>query len=145
MDLWIVWLVAGLALVIAELVTGTFYLLVIGIGAFAGAAVAWFEGGVISQAIVSGLVAVVGAYLVHLWHSKQPKTREGSNFLDRGQPVVLEGWSNETSRIARVTYRGSTWDARLARPEERPVPGSTLYIQGQDGSTLVIAATPPAP
>ena len=117
----------------------------IGIGAFAGAAVAWFEGGVISQAIVSGLVAVVGAYLVHLWHSKQPKTREGSNFLDRGQPVVLEGWSNETSRIARVTYRGSTWDARLARPEERPVPGSTLYIQGQDGSTLVIAATPPAP
>ncbi|HUL55687.1 MAG TPA: NfeD family protein [Usitatibacter sp.] len=145
MDLWIIWLVAGLALVIAELVTGTFYLLVIGVGAFAGAAVAWSGGGLVAQAVVSGLIAVAGAYVVRLWHSKQPKTREGSNFLDRGQPVVLEGWANETARIARVKYRGTTWEARLARPEEHPSPGATLYIEGQDGNTLVIAANPPAP
>jgi membrane protein implicated in regulation of membrane protease activity len=144
MDLWIIWVVAGLALVIAELVTGTFYLLVIGLGAFAGAAVAWFDGGFITQAIASGLVAIAGAYLVHLWHSKQPKTAEGSNFLDRGQPVVLEGWANEAARIARVKYRGSTWEARLAHPEDRPSPGSTLYIEGQDGNTLLIAGSPPA-
>lgn len=144
MDLWLIWVVAGLALVIAELVTGTFYLLVIGVGAFAGAAVAWFEGGFISQAIVSGLIAIAGAYVVHLWHSKQPKAPEGSNFLDRGQPVVLEGWANETANIARVKYRGTTWDARLSRPDERPTPGTTLYIEGQDGNTLVIAGTPPA-
>jgi len=144
MDLWIIWVVAGLALVIAELVTGTFYLLVIGLGAFAGAAVAWFEGGFITQAVVSGLVAIAGAYIVHLWHSRQPKTAEGSNFLDRGQPVVLEGWANEAARIARVKYRGTTWEARLARPDERPSPGSTLYIEGQDGNTLLIAGTPPA-
>jgi membrane protein implicated in regulation of membrane protease activity len=144
MDLWIIWVVAGLALVIAELVTGTFYLLVIGIGAFAGAVAAWFEGGLVAQSIASGLVAVLGAYLVHIWHAKQPKTREGSNFLDRGQAVVLEGWSNEAARIARVKYRGSTWEARLSHPEEQPSPGSTLYIEGQDGSTLLIAATPPA-
>ena len=144
MDLWIIWVVAGLALVIAELVTGTFYMLVIGIGAFAGAVVAWFEGGFVTQAVVSGLAAVAGAYIVHLWHSKQPKTAEGSNFLDRGQPVVLEGWSNEAARIARVKYRGTTWEARLSRPDEQPAPGSTLYIEGQDGSTLLIAGTPPA-
>ena len=144
MDLWIIWVVAGLALVIAELVTGTFYLLVIGIGAFAGAVVAWFEGGFVAQSIVSGLVAVAGAYVVHIWHARQPKAPEGSNFLDRGQPVVLESWSNETARIARVKYRGSTWEARLSHPEERPSPGATLYIEGQDGSTLLIAATPPA-
>jgi len=144
MDLWIIWLVAGLALVIAELVTGTFYLLVIGIGAFAGAVVAWLDGGLVTQSIVSGLIAVAGAYVVHLWHAKQPQTAEGSNFLDRGQPVVLEGWSNESARLARVKYRGSTWEARLAHPEDRPAPGSTLYIEGQDGSTLLIAATPPA-
>ncbi|MFZ3322676.1 MAG: NfeD family protein [Usitatibacter sp.] len=144
MDLWIIWVVAGLALVIAELVTGTFYLLVIGLGAFAGAAVAWFEGGFVAQSIASGLVAVAGAYFVHLWHSKQPNEPEGSNFLDRGQPVVLEGWANETANIARVKYRGTTWDARLSLAGERPAPGSTLYIEGQDGNTLVIAATPPA-
>ena len=38
---YILWAAAGLALVIAELVTGTFYLLVLGIAALAGAAVAF--------------------------------------------------------------------------------------------------------
>ena len=32
MEHWLVWTVAGFALVIAELVTGTFYLLIIGAG-----------------------------------------------------------------------------------------------------------------
>ena len=58
--------------------------------------------------IVGGVVAVAGAWLVHLWHVAAAATsREGSNFLDRGQPVVLEGWANETANIARVKYRGS--------------------------------------
>jgi membrane protein implicated in regulation of membrane protease activity len=137
--------VAGFVLVIAELVTGTFYLLVIGLGAFVGALVAWFGGVVVAQALVAGVVAVVGGVMVHRWHARQPPTPHGSNFLDRGQPVVLEGWANETARIARVKYRGTTWDARLVRAEDRPAPGSTLYIEGQDGNTLVVAAAPPAP
>jgi len=146
MDLqtWLVWAVAGFALVIAEMVTGTFYLLVIGIGAFAGAVAASLEAGFVIQALVAGVVAVVGAWIVHSWHARQPATPQGSNFLDRGQPVVLEGWANETANIARVKYRGSTWEARLAQPGERPTPGTTLYIEGQDGNTLLVAAAPPA-
>ena len=143
-ETWLVWAVAGFVLVIAELATGTFYLLVIGIGAFAGAIVAWAGAGFIVQALVGGVVAVVGAWVVHTWHARQPVSPQGSNFLDRGQPVVLEGWANETGNIARVKYRGSTWEARLARPGERPAPGTTLYIEGQDGNTLLVAAAPPA-
>jgi membrane protein implicated in regulation of membrane protease activity len=41
MDLWLLWLIAGFVLVIAELLTGTFYLLVIGAGAFAASLAAW--------------------------------------------------------------------------------------------------------
>lgn len=144
MDLSLVWLVAGFALVIAELVTGTFYLLVIGAGAFIAAMIAWFGAGLVVQSLVGGVVAVFGAVLVHRWHARQPATPQGSNFLDRGQPVVLEGWANETAHIARVKYRGTTWDARMARADERPAPGTTLYIEGQDGNTLVVAAAPPA-
>jgi membrane protein implicated in regulation of membrane protease activity len=143
-ETWLVWAVAGFVLVIAELATGTFYLLVIGIGAFAGAIAAWAGAGFIIQALVGGAVAVAGAWVVHTWHARQPSTPQGSNFLDRGQPVVLEGWANETANIARVKYRGTTWEARLARPGERPAPGTTLYIEGQDGNTLLVAAAPPA-
>ena len=66
-----------------------------------------------------------------------------SNLLDRGQPVVLEGWTNESAGIARVRYRGASWDARVAGEGSRPEAGATLYIEGQEGSTLVVAAAPP--
>ena len=142
MELWLVWIVAGFALVIAELVSGTFYLLVIGVGAFAGAVVAWMGGNLLVQAAIGGIIAIGGAVAVHHWHSRQ---RIGdptqSNFLDRGQPVVLEGWANETANLARVKYRGTSWDARLASGA-RPAPGTTLYIEGQEGNTLVVAVAP---
>ena len=64
-------------------------------------------------------------------------------FLDRGQPVVLDGWANENAGIARVKYRGSTWDARVAASADRPPVGSTLYIEAQEGTMLVVAAAPP--
>jgi len=144
MELWLIWLIAGFVLVIAELVTGTFYLLVIGIGAFVGALVAWLGGNEIVQAAAGSIVAVAGTVLVHHWHERNRPGKPGEgNFLDRGQPVVLEGWSNESSRIARVKYRGASWDARLARTDERPAPGTTLYIEGQEGNTLLVATAPP--
>ena len=144
MELWLMWIVAGFVLVIAELATGTFYLLVVGVGAFAGALVAWAGGNEIVQALAASIVALAGAFFVHSWHMRnraaQPK---GDNLLDRGQAVVLEGWVDENARIARVKYRGAWWDARLNRPEDHPSPGSTLYIEAQEGNTLVVASAPP--
>ena len=58
MELWLVWTVAGFALVIAELVTGTFYLLVIGLGAFAGAIAAWMGLNLVLQAGVGSVIAL---------------------------------------------------------------------------------------
>ena len=144
MEIWLMWVVAGFVLVIAELVTGTFYLLVVGIGAFAGAIVAYAGGNVLVQALVASFIAVAGAFLVHRWHTKAHGADAGrANFLDRGQPVILEGWVDENARVARVRYRGAGWDARLVKPEERPAPGSTLYIEAQDGNTLLVASVPP--
>ena len=145
MELWLIWTVAGFALVIAELVTGTFYLLVIALGAFAGALVAYLGGNEMVQAVVGSVVAIGGAIAVHHWHSRRRQADKGhANLLDLGQPVVLESWANESAGIARVKYRGTSWDARLASTSPRPEPGSTLYIEGQDGGMLIVAATPPA-
>jgi membrane protein implicated in regulation of membrane protease activity len=142
-ELWLLWLIAGFVLVIAELITGTFYLLVIGLGAFAGAVAAWTGAHVMVQAVASGAVAIGGAWAVHHWHARQRPNVPGDNLLDRGQPVVLESWANEAAGIARVRYRGTSWDARMARHGERPLPGTTLYISGQEGNELVVATVPP--
>jgi membrane protein implicated in regulation of membrane protease activity len=144
-ELWLVWVVLGFVLVIAEMLTGTFYLLVIGVGAFVAAAVAWMGGNELVQAVVGGGVALSGAwYVSHLRHAGRADLNREDNFLDRGQPVVLEGWANEAAGLARVRYRGSSWDARLAAGATRPAPGSTLYIDAQEGNTLVLVAAPPA-
>jgi membrane protein implicated in regulation of membrane protease activity len=145
MELWLIWIVAGFVLVIAELVTGTFYLLVMGLGAFAGAFVVWLGGNTLLQAVAASVVAIAGAMMVHHWHAAHRKQDEGhANFLDRGQPVILEGWVDEKGRIARVKYRDASWDARLSRAEDKPPPGTTLYIEGQEGNTLVVATAPRA-
>jgi membrane protein implicated in regulation of membrane protease activity len=144
MEAWLLWLVAGFVLVIAELVSGTFYLLVMGLGAFAGAAGAWLGWHVTAQAVVAIAVGLAGAWAVHRYHARRPRTPHADNLLDRGQPVVLEGWANESAGIARVRYRGTSWDARIADRAARPAPGATLYIAGQDGNQLVVAASPPA-
>ena len=95
------------------------------------------------QAIVGCGVAFGGCWWVHAWHEKKRRLDEGhANFLDRGQPVVMEGWSNEAASLARVKYRGTSWDARVPAGI-RPVPGATLYIASQDGQTLVLAEVPP--
>jgi len=144
MEQWLVWVIVGFVLVIAEVVTGTFYLLVIGLGAFAGAVLAWLGANELVQAAIGGAVAIAGAVFVHHWHGRNRADGKDSNLLDRGQPVVLEGWTNESARIARVKYRGALWDAKLVRPEDNPPPGSTLYIEGQDGNTLMVGSAPPA-
>ena len=143
MEMWVLWVIVALVLVIAELVTGTFYLLVLGVGAFASALVSWAGGNALVQAIAGGGVAIGGALLVHHWHESHRKADEGrANFLDRGQPVVLEGWANEAAGLARVKYRGASWDARVAAGS-KPVPGATLYIDAQEGQTLVVSEVPP--
>ncbi len=144
MDAWLLWTIVGFVLVIAELVTGTFYLLVLGVGAFAAALAAYAGGNVLVQAAVGSAVSLGGAWFVHHWHEAHRKADEGrSNFLDRGQAVVLEGWANEPAGIARVKYRGASWDARVAEPALRPPPGSTLYIDAQEGNLLVVVTSPP--
>jgi membrane protein implicated in regulation of membrane protease activity len=143
METWLLWAVVGFVLVIAELLTGTFYLLVIALGFFAASACAGLDANFLVQAIVGCAVALVGGWLVHHWHESQ-RTKDGgkSNVLDRGQAVVLEGWSNESAGIARVRYRGTSWDARVPAGEH-PQTGTTLYIDGQEGSMLLLAATRP--
>ena len=145
MDLWLFWTIVGFVLVIVELVTGTFYLLVLGLGAFAAALAAYLGANMVVQSVIGGGVSIAGAYFVHSWHQANRKNdgNAQSNFLDRGQPVVLDGWANENAGIARVKYRGALWDARLTVAAERPTPGSTLYIEGQDGQLLLVAAAPP--
>jgi membrane protein implicated in regulation of membrane protease activity len=133
---YIIWILAAIALVIIELLTGTFYLLVLGLAAVAGAALAWFGLSFSAQAIVAAIVGVLGVVLVHRYRVSTGQTATSINAIDVGQRVTIESWVNETEGLARVHYRGTLWDAKVMGEHGT---GTTFYIRGVEGSTLHIA------
>ncbi len=140
---YLIWLIAGLALIIIEVMTGTFYLLVLGIAAFAGALAAYFGAGAFMQVTCAGILAVIGLFAVHRWHQSRPATQPQDRSLDIGQVVTLESWLDRNSKRVRVKYRGSTWDAELVGDANAQL-NDTLFICGVHGSELHVSRSPSA-
>src|SRR3970282_2232889 len=105
MEAYLIWLLAGLALVIAELVTGTFYLLVLGVAAFGAGAAAWLGGGFPLQVITATAVAGVGVYLVHAYRARN--AAQQMQPIDAGQPASFESWVDQAAGLARGGHCGA--------------------------------------
>ncbi len=134
------WIAAGVA-VAAELATGTFYLLMLGVAAFGAAAIAGFGQPFHVQSIVAFIVAAAGCYGVHAWRAKHSTQQMPS--IDAGMPASFENWTDAAARLARVRYRGASWDARVEGADALE-PGTTVYVLATDGNTLKVAKTRPA-
>ena len=130
------WLVAGAAVAL-ELMTGTFYLLMLAIGMSAGALAAHAGAGLNVQLLVATLVA---AGTVGAWHfirsRRPPELPAGANRdvnLDIGQTVLVEAWKPDGT--ADVQYRGARWTAVSAGA--LPTPG-LHRVREVTGSRLVV-------
>lgn len=136
MDNHLIWLLAGFALIIAELVTGTFFLLVLGISALAGGAMAWLGQGFWPQALVAAALAVAGV----VWVQRHPRSGGGKPMasLDVGQAVTVDHWTDRAGGRARVRYRDTLWDAVV----EGATQGDVFYISAIDGNTLTVSCRP---
>lgn len=140
MELWVWWLIAGIALVVAELASGTFYLLVLGAAALLGAVVAYAGGAFVWQTIAAGTLALAGVFYIRSRRSALGGPDMPS--LDVGQVVTLEIWVNQADARARVKYRDTLWDAiveGVPGRDFRGEAGETFYITAVDGSTLRVA------
>jgi membrane protein implicated in regulation of membrane protease activity len=147
MEPYLIWIIAGFALVIIELITGTFYLLVFGLAAFVGALATWLGAPFLVQIVAAGIAAGVGAWIVHRWHARQHKEGGQANAIDIGQSVTMESWVNKAGGVMRVRYRGTDWDARVADNDSAAAgatPGTMLYILAQEGHTWVVGTQKPA-
>ncbi len=134
------WAIVGLLLITLELLSGTLYLLVFGMAALAGAFAAYLGGDFWLQCLVSGAAAIMGIYLLRWWRASHPREAAGSNDLDRGQIVQMDSWIDRAAGMARVKYRGATWDARV---EGEYRDGDVLRIRGQENGVLNVGVNPP--
>ena len=138
--LW--WLAAGL-LVAAELATGTFYLLMLALGAAAAALAAHLGAGTAVQWVAA---AGVGAGATAAWHLKRaqaprsaPAALNQDVNIDIGATVQVPGWDSDGT--ARVDYRGSSWLVRHSG-SGMPLPGPHLIISVQSGWLGVAPVAP---
>ncbi len=131
------WLLVG-ALVATELLTGTFYLLMLALGAAIAAIAAHLGVPLVTQMVVA---SVAGLVSVALWHQFK-KHRLGdpsvralrSVNLDVGEIIQVETWLPDGS--AQVKYRGALWRV-IQRSGNAPVPGAHRVAE-LVGSSLMV-------
>ena len=136
--LW--WLAAG-GLVAAELITGTFYLLMIAIGlvaaalcAHAGASMTWQW---VAAAVVGGGSVLIWRRIKKLQPPIAPAQANHDVNMDIGASVLVQSWRDDGT--CGVTYRGAHWDAALM-PGETAASG-TYTIAEVIGSRLILKKT----
>ncbi|MES2130238.1 MAG: NfeD family protein [Pseudomonadota bacterium] len=112
---WINWLILAGLLVIFELFTGTFYVLMVAIGMGCGAIAALMGAPVPLQVIIAGAIAAAATLLLRRSRLsddiKLDPARDPNVNIDIGQAIKVDQWQGEK---ARVMYRGALWDVELA-------------------------------
>jgi membrane protein implicated in regulation of membrane protease activity len=132
------WVLAGVTIA-AELATGTFYLLMVALGLAAGAIAAHLG---LSTSLQITSAAIVGGGATAFWHWRRmqhprsaPVAENRDVNLDIGERVNVTAWGAD--RTARVSYRGSTWTARLQ--PEAPMTSGEHVVKAVEGNWLVLA------
>jgi membrane protein implicated in regulation of membrane protease activity len=108
------WVLAG-AVIALELLSGTFYLLMLSLGLI-GAAIAAHLGATLTVQLV--VAAVVGGGFVLCWRrykqqrpSALPASANRDVNLDVGETVQVEAWNPDGT--GSVRYRGAHWDVSI--------------------------------
>ncbi len=133
---WLLWFLAGIAVMLAELVIPGFVIIFFGLGCLGAAAVAVFSPAAYSAQVFAFLLISVASLLtlrkvamrIFVGCRESPGTTEDSGNIPVGSIICLER-DMEAGRVGRVRFRGGMWDA----VSEEPLPaGSDAEITGVD-------------
>jgi membrane protein implicated in regulation of membrane protease activity len=133
------WVLAGLV-VVAELLTGSLYLLMVALGLAAAALAAHAGLGVAAQV---ALGAALGGAATMGWHLRQRKRQAGGAPVTANKDVNLD--VGETVQVpsfcadgtASVRYRGADWQAQMAQGHS-PRGAGTYKIAEVLGNKLLL-------
>jgi membrane protein implicated in regulation of membrane protease activity len=133
------WFILAAGLVILELLTGTFYLLVLAVGCAGGGIAAWLGTGISIQLVVTAAVTIAGWALLRKRQIRNNKglpdvDADSAVHFDIGEKVHVVSWSPEGQ--ATVTHRGCQWQAELAKGA-KAMPGVFTVVK-VNGNKLVL-------
>ncbi|MCP2277814.1 Membrane protein implicated in regulation of membrane protease activity [Nocardia amikacinitolerans] len=136
----IAWLVAGILLVAAEMLTGDLTLLMIGVAALgtAGVSVAADTSLVVDAVVFAVITAVLMLGVRPVLRRRfgtPPPIPTNVDALPGKSALVLE---EVAAHSGRVKLGGEVWTARPMNPDEVYEPGATVYVMKIDGATAVV-------
>jgi membrane protein implicated in regulation of membrane protease activity len=134
-----VWWIAAGVLIVMELFTGTFYMLMVALGFIAGGLAHWSGAPLAVELAAAALVALVAVVVLRRSRFGLARRRDASRDagvnLDIGETLQVVQWH---AGHARAMYRGAEWDVELAPGETE---GAEWYrITAMQGSRLVVSA-----
>lgn len=144
MAAWLVWLIAGFILISAEVLSGDLWLLMIGLGAFAGAAASALAGNLVISAVVFAIatVALVGGLrpiIKRRMFSGQHVVTNTQALIGARATVVAA----VDGHRGQVKIGGEIWSARAHNPDEViPEPGTPVVVVEISGATAIVAPEP---
>ena len=130
------WFVLTGVLMALELMTGSFYLLMLGLGASAAALTGMAGHGLNAQLVVAAAVGCLGVVLLGQWRKRQAITPQDAQdqHLDLGSTVLVEVW--DAQGTTQVKHRGAVWGA-VHVTHQAPAPGAHR-IQAMVGNRLLL-------
>ena len=136
---WAWWLIAAGALIIAELFSGTFVLLMFGVGALAASIVSLVGAPGWASALVFAAVSALALWLVRPWINKRLHKGEdqkmGNATIEGANASVLERVDRDHGM---VKIEGELWRARPYDSEMIYEPGERVKVLRVDGATAMV-------
>jgi membrane protein implicated in regulation of membrane protease activity len=139
----LVWLIVGIVLMMAEVLSGTFVLIMLGIAALLGAGAAALTDNVVAEvavfAVASVGLLVLGRPALQRRFAGGPGARTNTDALIGARAVVL---STVDADSGRIKLAGDVWSARSLSEGHSIEPGTTVTVVEIAGATAVVAASP---
>lgn len=142
MGSWVTWLALAGIMVLLELSSGTFYLLMVALGMVAGALVAFIGWPLPFQLLIAASVGAAATFILRRTRLNSTHqvlaSRDPNVHLDIGQTIQVNKWQEVENGLyqSRVMYRGALWNVEFIGEREEDEPTAGLYkiieIRGSD-------------
>ena len=136
----LIWLIGGIVLIAAEVLSGDFFLLMLGIGAMSGALAEVLFGNTLVSLLVFalssiGLVTFARPWLKAKFHG--PIIPDNVQALIGGRATVL---STVDDMGGQVKLNGEVWSARAFDDKQVLEPGTAVTVMEISGATAIVWA-----
>lgn len=137
---WVWWLIAAAALVIGELFSGTFVLLMLAAGAFAAALAGLAGLGIVGEVLTFAVVSTLALGfarkpLMNFYFRKSHKVEFGIEAIVGSSAIVVDRVDTENGQ---VRIGGELWRARPALAGDVLEPGERVRVIEVRGATALV-------